>query len=101
MARFQLADPFECLNNGEMAEMDPVLQCVHDPVIEITKHRDCFSRNIGNVRRITQPAFQPVQVTAKAETERMDIAMLLQDREQVDPAPLPVNRELFAGPYFM
>ena len=79
--RPELLDQRERFVDAQMAGMRFVTQGVDDPDVEVGERREALRRQPDQVAGVGEPA--------KAEAERGDVAMLLQDRQAVMAPPAP------------
>src|SRR5262245_52503763 len=87
--RFDPRDPFQRLIEMEMARMRSPAQRVDDPNVKAGKRRNAVrwqAFDVGGVSDI-----------AKAEPERGDVAVVLQDGQEFDRAALPLYGDRLAG----
>ena len=86
--RLDPGDPGQRLVEIEMARMRRLAQRVDDPDVEAGQRRDAFGRQALDVGGIGH--------VAEAEAERGDVAVLLQDRQGLDRAALPLDGDRLA-----
>src|SRR6186713_1228870 len=87
--RFDPGDPFQCLIEMEMARMRGSTERVDDPDLQARKCRNAVRRQALYVRRVSD--------IAKAKPERGDVAVILQDGQELNRASLPLDRDRLAG----
>src|SRR4029078_11673764 len=87
--RFDPGDPFQRLMEMEMAWMRRSSQCIDDPDVEARPRRRALGRKTLNISGRGD--------IAKAEPERGDVAVVLQDGQEFDRASLPLDRDHLAG----
>ena len=87
IARFGLIRSIqdERVGDAEVARMRMVAQRVDDPQIEPGQRLDARGRHVVQVARIGE--------RAEAEAERLDVAVVLQERQRLDRPALPVDRQ--------
>jgi hypothetical protein len=79
--RFDPGNPFQRLINMEMARMRRSAQGVDDPDVEAGQRRNTVRRQALDVCGVSD--------ITKTEPERGDVAMILQDGQELDRASLP------------
>ncbi len=86
--RFDPADPLQRLIEMEMARMRRSAQRVDDPDVQAGQCRNAVGRQAFDISGIGD--------IAKAEPERGDVAVILQDGQEFYRAALPLDRDRLA-----